>query len=591
MTEALLSRWAKALWSLFLPDIQRGLLFYLAVDESVLQKTFPGGEAELAGKGIEDAFHHLCRSQYVIKGRFASLRADALLPQSDGRSLAICLAAQQVVVVARMTEDEHFSRDEYFPRLRECIGLAPINSNPLPFDQFRAIWKTLEQEILSIPGAGPSSITFREVAGRKEKSRALPVSQALLTQYDLSVISGYWDPQRDSMDSASLIRVLDRSRLHLTRRGQRLCVLEGQRGKVIQQVIDFLKRPCAAPQEIAGVEVRGKIPSFVVFIQDLGLEESVALRLIIGKEQVESGRRFSEELEVKLKGRLGIIFEDTGTYFKELTENRLLSPFEPIVFLGRTDMREGILTRLREASVLRTPELMVSDVSKDYQFYYFRDGLGIEVLAKHFDDPNLAQEQCPTVMLTMIGGLVIDGRNNTYLRGRTPVAVKQGDRVLEGAERLLVNGIETSVEQALERFRQVFDYEIFEVSFAGRSLVIRVSSRQSASPVNQSGIGFRAVGPSQFIGTCEDLDSRLIGLTGVAFCDHKSEGTPAGLPAEMLLSFVSVPMQKWVSITNEQLLKIEARLSSSSSPAALKNLAISRLKVTRRVPVTIYSII
>lgn len=591
MVETSLSRWAKALWSLFLPDIQRGRPFYLAVDESVLQKTFPGGQAELAGKGIEDAFHHLCRSQYVIKGRFASLRADALMPQFDGRSLAICLAAQQVVVVARMTEDEHFSRDEYFPRLRDCIGLTPINSNPLPFDQFRAIWKTLEQEILSIPGAGPSSITFREVAGRKEKSRALPVSQALLTQYDLSVISGHWDPRRDAMDSASLIRVLDRSRLHLTRRGQRLCVLEGQRGKVIQQVIDFLQRPCAPSQKMATAEVRSEVPSFLVFIRDLGLEESVALRMIIGKKQVDSGNRFNEELQVKLKGKLGIIFEDTGTYFKELTENRLLSPFEPIMFLGRTDIRDDILSRLREASVLRTPELMHSDVSKDYQFYYFREGLGVEVLARHLDDPTLAPERCPAVMPTMIGGLVIDGRNNTYLRGRTPVAVRHGDRVLEGTEMLLVNGIETSVEQALERFRQVPDYEIFEVSFEGGGLLIRVSSRQSASPINQSGIGFRTVGPSHFIGTCEDLDTRIIGLTGLTFCDHDSEEMPAGLPAEMVLSFVSVPMQKWISVTNQQLLKIEARLSASSSPAALKSLAVSRLKVTRRVPVAIYSII
>lgn len=589
-TEGMLFAWSDSLWNFFLPEIQSGRPFYLAVDESVLLATFPGSASDLSAGGVEDTFHNLCANHLITRGRFASLTSESLAASPNGRSLALCLAAQQVLVVARMVEDADFSADEYFPRLRKRMGLPPINSNPFSFGEFLSIWKTLEQEILAVEGASSSSITFKEVGGRKEKSRSLPLSQALLTQRDLCIIASNWDQDRERLDSAKLLRLIDRSRSQLTRRGQRLCVLEGQRGRVVNQIRDFLKKPTVPIQlpKVDAVSTRPEERSLVVFYQDCGLEERFVVRLLIGNDQ-ESGSRLYEEIELKLRNQPFLVFEDTGVHFNELSGSRAIGALEPIMFLVCRHQKDDLTRQFSQYPGYLASELIECDFSENFCLLHFRNGLGTEIPFKTLTG-DLSETVREGSGIRLIGGFVIDGRNSTYLVGRTPTAICYDDSELNGSAIVSVNGIAVTVPNALEKMAQIEDYEIFDIRFRDRSTIIRVSAYQLESLDDHMKLGFRSLDRRQILPICENIDRSLIGLSGVIF-NESPESIVEGISPALLLSFVQVPLSQWIPLSSEELIRMDARLAATSAPAALKQLATTRFSLLRRIPANLYAAI
>lgn len=595
MSIEIIKQWSRNLWSYYLQQISSGNPFYLAVDTSVLLETCPSSIEVPNPNNIESIFHSQCEYAYIRQGRYLALSELALKSHSSNKSLAICLAAQQVAVVSRMVEDDQFSRDEYFPRFREALGLPLHNANPLR-EEFFAIWKVLEKEIGECAGSSSQTITFKEGTGRKDRSRFLPFSQALLSQHDLVTLHSLWNLDLEKLDPISVVRFLDRGRLKLTRRGQRLCMIEGQRAKVIKQLIEYVRKPITPyvirtePQIVAASEVRGDL---VVFWQEVGLEERFIVRLLVGAEHEISGSELINQLTTRLNSKRYVLFEDDGIKFTDLVVTREIGPKESFIILCEQNSASALLAEIVSRGASKSNlEQLPCDVSDRYGLILCRAGLGTPLPAD-FCYSNSASSSLPRQSLEVEGGIIMDGRNNTFLCGYAPSKILLNGVLLGGTETIRLNDVECSVDEALCKISLVNQFEVFEIRQAQSTTIFRMSNKRELN-LNSKQLGFRWLDTGRIFPVCERLERKSIGLISFCFQDKNShcssqESTPLSL--EILLSFIKVPLKSWLPISEAQASTIHARINSSSVPKALKQLINHRLGIIKKVPVNVLTLV
>ena len=167
------------LWIPFLDQIRKGkgapvyFTFHRQfLDELFKQNNVNCNSFELINKVANTYYEVLGNNKVIIK-------SSAFIPLAGNFSPVIILVCQQVLAVEEMVRDERgHSEDAYFPRLRKMISpcLKDLSSNPFEFSEFKKIWKTLKQELMTIEGFNEKLVNFDFTnKSRKNKARSVPL--------------------------------------------------------------------------------------------------------------------------------------------------------------------------------------------------------------------------------------------------------------------------------------------------------------------------------------------------------------------------------------------------------------------------------
>ena len=233
----------KTLWTPFLGEIQSHRPVVFCYHKDLVVQLFQESKINFG-----DAFgfiNEAVRQLVVVESDMVLLKPEALLPVWNDISSSIILVCQQILTVEEMSKDHFgFSEHAYFPRLRSVISdeLVQLSQNPFSFDDFEDIWRRFKDDIILLGGSS-SSVTFRfgESYGR-DKARAFPLSQALLSSSDVhTLIRSIGKEALRRAERQTISRMLYTNKTTVSRRGQRLLSLPWLKESLIDQVSAHLQ--------------------------------------------------------------------------------------------------------------------------------------------------------------------------------------------------------------------------------------------------------------------------------------------------------------------------------------------------------------
>ena len=468
-----IEKWAFGLWRFVDEHLVVGRPFFLCVDGTELQRIARQSQVDFESPSAAEAdFLQNCLTRVHVSSGRAQLDRSVFEPLENGRSLAICFAVQQILAAERMTGNDEASSDAYYARYRQVLGLDPSGiGSPLPYRQFQEVWNTLRREMLSLPGAGLSSITFHNGRG-KNKYRALPMSQALLDQEALRVIHDRVSDIQNRLDDDLLHRIR-RVSGNLSKRSREKVYVDAIRASLLSQVRSFVPEEFARPargtsrDESSGVEPG----AYFVYIEDDGWDDVYRLGIRAIKDPLDQATDLSVALRSYFQQHTVLAFVEGS-----------VSDFEGI------SVGDGVLA---DAELIVVPD-PISKVQAVELTQYFKEPKASAVpdgyrmlLRDHSVSSTADVPSVPFVeegvRLSLVGGIMVDRLRRTYLAGFTPTAVKLGEEQVASSETITVNGESTTVGEFLQLLCQPVDARDFHVVIDGHAAYLGIASARDTS--------------------------------------------------------------------------------------------------------------
>ena len=457
--------WSIALWNYFEPQVKLGSPLYLAADGELISQILSSATGfDVTIEEATESFHLACNALFE-KTEYKAAIKETAFQRIPGKSYsrAICLAVQQVLVVELMLNDNIFSENSYFPRYRNCLGVSDAQygqNNPLGYD-FQKIWDYLESELNLTAGASQSTVTFYNGKG-KDLNRMLPLSQALFTSHDLTIIQQALPEAESVQDERILIQMLYRIKNKLSKRSQSLIESDDRTraSRLCKQVISFMKDF----RQLSSLRIQESLneneQKIVAFLDPKDFfDDSFTFNLYIRtKNQQETGEVLHKALTERLKLK---------TYVT------LMSKDDGYVELGKTDIPNYndsfiLVTKLFSKNKLKEEILnLSSDAVVTECFTNLPNGMTALLLEALSDAAinkmisNRRSQLETRKSLQLYGGLLVDGRSNTYLSGYPPSSVAFLDSTYSG--QLLVNRKAVDCDaffKSLTEQRESMDFEI-----------------------------------------------------------------------------------------------------------------------------------
>lgn len=456
--------WAAGLWGYVDEHFEVGRPLYLSVDGLELQKIARQLRVDFENPSAAEAdFLLSCLTRISVSSGRAEIDQSVFDPSENGRSLAICFAAQQILAAERMIGNAEASSDAYYARYRQVLGLNPVSiGSPLAYHQFQQIWDVLRGEILSLPGARASTITFQNGRG-KNKYRALPMSQALLDQETLSEIHDRVSDIQNRSDD-NLLHRIRRISGHLSKRSREKVYVEAIRVGLLTQVRSFI------PEEVDRLargtsgekEARVEAKAFYVYIEDDGWDDVYRLGLRSLGDQPEENIDLDRALRSYFQQHTLLAFEEGS-----------VSDFEGMA---------GSNAALYDAGLVVVPETLPKSQA-DQLAEYFNEPessavpIGYRMLLRDKSVSRAADVSSEKFVeegdrLSLVGGIVVDRLRQTYLTGFPPSQVKVGEATLDQTEEIMVNGEVVTVGRFLRRLGETIGTEDFRISFENQTLYL-----------------------------------------------------------------------------------------------------------------------
>jgi hypothetical protein len=475
--------WSRLLWETYLPSIESGYPVYFSIDRGLLQNIVISNDPGNSEDPIE-LLAKSCRQLFTIRGSLAELNENALCCGNDDfHSNAICLITLQIITVERMTEDDLYTENAYFPRLRGLMGFSDDSlhsNNPFLFRQFEDIWDTFRKEILRVPGSSIKTITFRKGYGR-DLRRLLPISQALLSQSELDRLRSKLSDSGGSIRSVnSTFEFILLNRQLLSERSRCIvnaaCQLVGRKILLASQLQEYINNPVSISSRKRKSELQNfeNILFSAFWSSDIFDPDSVSVYSVDASGVVVADRTFADIIRYCENGKY-LIFSEIPSGFAFQKSSCTLDDSESILVICALETRAVIQYTLNQYSNSEVPVTEV-DCSLPSGFVAFSaeiSGMNIKVSGGKIELPE--DQTIRRSPITVSGGIVIDGRRKHYLAPYFPQRFYFNGREINDKEFIVINNQEVtlgefkiglSVLEHEEASHYEFRYKDSKVTFA-----------------------------------------------------------------------------------------------------------------------------
>ena len=529
-----IEQWAIGLWGFVDDNLVAGRPFYLCVDVQTLELIAQNMSVNFGStSAAEEDFLLSCSSKLNIFADRVSIDRTSFEPQSDGRSIAICFAVQQVLAAERMIGDDDGSRDAYYARYRQILGLDPHGiGSPLPYAQFTQIWSTFRLELLSLSDAGNNAVTFRQGTG-KNKYRALPISQALLDQESLKIIHERVPDILGRSDDDLIHRVRRVSR-HLSKKSREKVYIDPIRLALLGQIRSFtleLPTQVRKQQLIKGHVVNAA--DFFIYIDDDGWDDVYRLGIRNMGERADAIIDIAEYLETYFNHHSVLPFKEGS-----------VADFEGVPSRGEV-LSDATLVVLRDSELKRIgsswpncfEELGLCNIPDGYRML-LRD---LSIPIAPFPEKPTSPETAGGMSFT--GGIVVDRVRQTFLAGFTPTEVQFNGKTLSGSDVLTVNGETILISQFLDELKGCVGTRDFRVSSDAGDEYLGVATTREFDRVD---IGYPIRGGFCAVTSVSIYDEDAILHLHVSDDIAKSAALARRIDRSELVKHLSIPDCQWV---------------------------------------------
>lgn len=484
--------WADLLWNHYWPQIETGTPFYLAVDSTLIHALSLREKPGLSSTDALLCFNQACQRLVHKKLTRASLRDNSLKQlSSKPYSSAICLAAQQVLVVEQMLDRDEYSSRSYFPWYRQTLEILSghRHENPLGGCDFQRIWSTLRSEIQNVPGSSSVSITFKAGKG-VDLNRNLPFSQALLTSQDLSFVHKHNNEStlKQSTDEM-IIKLLHLLRSSLNKRAKELISKASSDDRLRLRLCEQIRSFDAVSQlsvEITSLKKESASQEWLVAYRDIDnwLDQIYCVFLRAEEkhfDEIPSPDSISNALSEN--GIVALVRRDD--HYKQISQSDPFVPHDFAMLIIRKEQYESILKRFSQA--YQDAPITYIGTNLPEQFLLLDCGSLPHSLL--FDPLGRKSTNEKFEAISFIGGLLVDTRSNTFLTGYAPTGISHDGERVPNHLKLKINGSETTVDAFLRKLALTRTLSSFIVEIGDDTSELTVSSTL-LKPKSQVLLGF-----------------------------------------------------------------------------------------------------
>jgi hypothetical protein len=543
---------------------------------------------ELLGEGGLDAglrdFHKACLTLLHTTGT-RTIARDRAFQRIHGatHSRVICLAVQQVLVVEGMLHDVRYSEQSYFPRYREVLGISDHreHSSPMTTEAFREIWDALGRELSAVPGAGTKTVTF--VAGKgRDLNRSFPLSQALFTAHDLTVIREEWPAIDDRTADRSLLTALLRVREHLGVRARKLLTAAATddivANRLCAQVRSFLASDVLASLRNSRT-VLAQTGTIVAYIDradafDTENEEDTFSVYHRSETEQSTGDALDEAVGRRLSAAPALFLVPDADGFREWSRADPLDHLDAVLAIVGSP-KAHLFAAQAAQSYGATFVAAKSNLSERFALLVCSSGAGPHISA-------LLGLREPAKGIELEGGLLADARSRVFLGGYPPTGIRHDGRLLSGGEEVVVGGVHRRVQEFLDALRNQSDGVRYTIQVGQAALSLSVASRKQLS-TPQPQLGY-AVRDGELDLVARPVEADQPSLRGTRFSNASNHQT-ARLAHGDIPILVQRGRRLALSEANLALILAELRLFENANPLA--NVAARQIAATRSIPLKV----
>jgi hypothetical protein len=580
--------WSSLLWENYLPLISSGAPFYLAADRNLIHEWTRKYYSAISINEALDAFHDACLSLMERTSTKVTLE-DNVFNKVPGTtySRAICLAVQQVLVVETMLAHEQYSERSYFPRYRDLLKIkgGNIHVNPLSGYAFQKIWSTLGYEIASTPGSSDSSITFSAGTGI-DVNRNLPMCQALLTRHDLSVLFQQSGSalRLAGADNDAIMKILCNARSYLRNNRAQLLVAKATTELQLSNRLCEQVRSFVAEDHTIALETKHQRSNQTIVLvafpdPDSWLEDRYCLYKRLADNALSEESPTSSELVSKLGSELCLALVAREDGFEEIGSSNQFEEGDSVLAIVQSTRKEYFSKKFADTYECSPPTDRQSNLPNEFSVVF----CGELPHSQFFDPLGRKSKTRTTAALELKGGLLSDGRSQTYLAGYPPTLLSYKGTVLVPKTEVVVNGHKKQLGQFLQSLSVLRQWSRFILELNGEKLEFMISP---SARVDKSKYRFgfplfeRELKP-----TAVALNPHQPSLRGAVFTqevvelDSAREVSVSGID---LLKLVDKGSR--ISLPDPQLNALISCIEQSSEHSSLASLALKQISARRTVP-------
>jgi len=575
-------QWSQGLWQHFDEILTNSPQspFYLVIDKFLIKSV----AEHILNTNCDifsayNSFNLKCNTLFNKYDKSLTILEETWIPDKYNHSLVICLAAQQVLAVEEMYDDELFSNNSYFPRYRSLLQLDSLShSCPLKQNEFKKIWETLKSEILKYEGTDQTIITFKPGRGLKEKNRNYPLSQALLSQQDVIKI----------LDHIGVITNFNKDHLfsniqyYMYRLGGRakiLSLIEALKEDIFCQILHYynanLKFKEKPKYSNKLITEKCLADYFSVYVNNDGWEEESIL--FYKNENIQDS---GEMLVTKIN--------DYFLHHDILFLKPELDYFKGVLQGGKIESEESFYVVVRENSPTQFSLLSGLDLDNSgsiaphgYDLYYCENGFTHPTIIK-------GKSLAPSLgdfgkKLILLGGIVSDERNKNYLYGHPPSKIQYESHVLSPNERFLLNEEKFTLDEMLCYLKSVKTNKLFRATYKDETIDFGIVVNKNIIPPT---VGYKFQSNNQSL----NLQSTLIDKETSHYFSFLSINKVSetlqkfNLDLETIAKSVYSPTSQWVPLSKKNINILVKHLQDITSIPNEKSLLVRKISSSRRAP-------
>ncbi len=586
-----LQEWANLLWQFVNDSYVVTKPIYLCIDPLALQTLANGyyPEGKYTPEMAKVDFLAACSARVRCGNERAVLDESVFLPSDNGRSLVICFAVQQILAAEMMIHDDRGSSDAYYPRYRQILGIAvdDVGRCPIEYPQFQKIWSTLRCELLSLPNATPSLITFAEGKGRKNKFRAFPISQALLNLESLSIIVGKI-PNLEFLSNEILIHEIRRISYTFPKQSQIKVYIDAIVPSLIEQVRVYestYSSENSPHTSKSKVSIVADSDNFFVYIVEEGWDDVYQL----GYRLKDNAVVVDIQIDVKLKDYFGannvLAFRDAtasdfgGCDWKDVRNTGDLS-----LIVYQEDNKSPLTNDLGiDWEELFEP--VKANLPSGYCMQVFS---GSEQWDRNLGVGNgISQPASTAGQIILVGGLLVDKRSNIYLADIPPTGLKYGGKDVSPSTAIRVNGDNQSVANFFDRISTSGVLKDFLVEFGGSKLkfgLVRHRNMQEPARIGHEIVDGYATASADTVDNqrqcIEHLALKNISVTDV--CVYQA------VSSSDLVKHLSIERSRWIACLPTITDFLVSMTDNILKNHPLHEHFLRQLRNSRKIPPTLY---
>lgn len=568
---------ADRFWDYFSPSIRSGNQVYFCFSRDLLRSLL----GNILLRDPVEEFFELTAQFHALSGDSCEIEEAIYARTQSGRSLAILLIAQQILVVEDMVNEGGISEEAYFPRLRKRISthLSENFALPMAADEFLKLWHTFRSEIIAT-GAQPVSITFFGGTGRN-KHRSYPLTQALLSSHDLQELADKF-PRDIQLSKIGDDAVLDLTKkCRLGSRARRVIRVPWLRHRVVGQIRSyFANRKNVDFRDAHTVIERERNLEFRIYSDEI-FEKTFELRAVDeGGEDIGNEAIVANAVRSRLEKTVALSFTlnpATRDYWRISQSDHTLAIGDELIFLAlpqNIGKLRAMLSTYWPSTNLTLEEIeLASGVSS---FAFRVPTLPVRPCCIR---QGAITERSTKGEITWSGGIALDERTNLFLVKYPPSSLLIDGQPVARGTAATVNGRKVTVEEFMVELRSITRDHQFNIFLNGRALQLQLGTIRTNHDKRRYGFQFDG---RSFSAVAEEIFVETPALFGYQTQHLKIESMR--ISKSDAVEILSMEFASWVEVSESELNTLLESISSAKLPTAVKRASTSLLRKKRSCP-------